>query len=1015
LTVHCKNISFLEAWPFSFVTGPAKCHNVVLKLHVACHAVVLGKCTISGIPQQHGVSFCVHNHGQDSCSQQQTTLIQSCEHDCIGCDEATVNNQLNGCLDTLGNKAAYGTTFCKKGLPCSALQHGILAKCLANCATCKIAATKTVLGDCMADRDRTRGGTRAVELLSTGCQTGAQCNTAQENMAAKCLQNCDGCDRKKVAAFVAACTIVGHGAAVTTIEDACSVRPPVQPGPPPRVICSSLQLQVMDRCRSNCAKCDVTSVATQLDDCYTSSGVLARDNTCVHFQQTPPSHLCSALQMALISHCKADCAGCKKSVVNTVLNNCTSVGVKQVAGATFCAHGGHCDQVQHRIVAQCMADCSKCDLILAKKSLKDCTTESLYDTNVQQRAVELLSSVCNTGQPCSPLQEAVVARCIKNCKKCEKLKDKTSTVLGTCTEAGRSAMSTIRATCAAPPSPPACSQLQQGVETQCTQHCAQCTRADVAVTMKTCVMPSGLPATAAISAQCGALVPPPPQTGPKKCTSVQQKVIADCKSNCLTCNTTDAANALLGCRLDTDTRPQQPGKTFCVVTVQSCTAAQNLQLAKCLSNCPKCNVAQTKAAMGTCRAEMDHVWLGVPAIDLIERECAHHTPCSPLQQAVAVKCTQNCKACDFTNVGVVLGMCDEKGHGAAVTFITDTCHNTDAHAPAVNSECTLLQSASMSQCQKSCQTCKVGQVRKMLGDCVMQNGQAAALQMCPGIQFQPTDGCSQLQERYIRSCSDDCMKCNVNDADKTLKQCKIGGVAQIAGNTFCKQGQACTARQHAVLTTCITNCATCNKAQTRATLGDCMAATDTVYGGVRAMQLMTTQCSTGVMCSDLQHKLIAQCVAKCGSCDRVAIATVVGSCTLSKHGTAASYIADSCDPKTPSGPPQCSKLQQAVVAQCRRNCKACDTTSAMKQVGDCMLPNKVAAKNDLCVHMHVIPDPTTVGVCTPLQMAVIRHCTNNCHKCDVKDMGVVLAKCTISGTPQAYGATFCSGASVGSG
>jgi hypothetical protein len=80
-----------------------------------------------------------------------------------------------------------------------------------------------------------------------------------------------------------------------------------------------------------------------------------------------------------------------------------------------------------------------------------------------------------------------------------------------------------------------------------------------------------------------------------------------------------------------------------------------------------------------------------------------------------------------------------------------------------------------------------------------------------------------------------------------------------------------------------------------------------------------------------------------------------------------------------------------------------------------MLPNKVAAKNDLCVHMHVKPDLTRVGVCTPLQMAVIKHCTNNCHKCDVKDMGVVLAKCTISGTPQAYGATFCSGASVGSG
>ena len=92
------------------------------------------------------------------------------------------------------------------------------------------------------------------------------------------------------------------------------------------------------------------------------------------------------------------------------------------------------------------------------------------------------------------------------------------------------------------------------------------------------------------------------------------------------------------------------------------------------------------------------------------------------------------------------------------------------------------------------------------------------------------------------------------------------------------------------------------------------------------------------------------------------------------------------------------------------HCRKCDVAAITKKVGECVLPNHELARNDLCVHIQ--PDLTKKGVCTPLQLAVIKHCTNNCHKCDVKDMQVGLSKCTISGIPQHYGTTFCGGSGL---
>lgn len=47
------------------------------------------------------------------------------------------------------------------------------------------------------------------------------------------------------------------------------------------------------------------------------------------------------------------------------------------------------------------------------------------------------------------------------------------------------------------------------------------------------------------------------------------------------------------------------------------------------------------------------------------------------------------------------------------------------------------------------------------------------------------------------------------------------------------------------------------------------------------------------------------------------------------------------------------------------------------------------------------------GVCTPLQMAVITHCQEDCDSCDDTNVETVLAGCAVDGVQQVKGVTFC--------
>jgi len=157
-------------------------------------------------------------------------------------------------------------------------------------------------------------------------------------------------------------------------------------------------------------------------------------------------------------------------------------------------------------------------------------------------------------------------------------------------------------------------------------------------------------------------------------------------------------------------------------------------------------------------------------------------------------------------------------------------------------------------------------------------------------------------------------------------------------------------------------------------------------------------------------------VADCDACDRMATGTVVGSCTEEGHGTALSYIEDSCSappPSPPAGqpagpppPPACSELQQAVMDQCTTDCAECRVDTVQTVLGDCVLIGGALARDNMCAHIDVTP-PTPQGVCTPLQSAVITHCASSCDTCDPGSIETVLAGCTVDGVAQAKGSTFC--------
>lgn len=560
----------------------------------ACDAesvrAILGDCVLdSGAAARDELcSSPVVSNLNEACSTLQLSVIRQCSDNCIDCHVDDVATILLDCTVS-GVQQRYGETFCDIGAAaeCTPAQHDSLVACLSNCASCDQDSATELLGDCVTDTD-TGAGTRAADLVQTRCASGQLCTNSQQTVAARCLQNCDACDQENARMVLGACTLDGHGAAVHTLETCNARNPPAvaetgsshaePPPPPPAPVCSLLQNSVMGRCADDCDSCDVDTIKTIVANCVTAEGNLARETLCTHIEQTESLRTCSALQLAVITQCATDCAGCDFASTNIILAGCTLDEVAQVAGSdgTVCRSGAACSALQHQRLVDCIQLCDACDTEDTISQLGDCVVD-VDRVEGGVRAVEQIATLCNLGVACTPIQETAIARCLRDCSACNRVA--TGQLVGSCTSDGGSAATLIAAHCDAPPPPPpplpaldaaspssptpsptapSCSTLQSGLYRQCIENCAGCRLESVLVVLGACTNELGDPARDELLAACGDSVAPTPapSTGPQQCTAVQERMVDDCTEDCLGCSTEDTNRALAGCVSADGTTPQ---------------------------------------------------------------------------------------------------------------------------------------------------------------------------------------------------------------------------------------------------------------------------------------------------------------------------------------------------------------------------------------------------------------------------------------------------------------------------
>ena len=129
-----------------------ECHQDCKACQVDKVRIIIGDCLLeNGSPARSNMCTQVAQTSIDrdgGCSSLQEAVIESCTNDCAGCSMFNTNSVLTGCtIDGLAQEA--GGTFCIHGPSCSALQHSVLARCLSNCDACNKDSTTIVLGDCV--------------------------------------------------------------------------------------------------------------------------------------------------------------------------------------------------------------------------------------------------------------------------------------------------------------------------------------------------------------------------------------------------------------------------------------------------------------------------------------------------------------------------------------------------------------------------------------------------------------------------------------------------------------------------------------------------------------------------------------------------------------------------------------------------------------------------------------------------------------------------------------------------
>jgi hypothetical protein len=146
------------------------------------------------------------------------------------------------------------------------------------------------------------------------------------------------------------------------------------------------------------------------------------------------------------------------------------------------------------------------------------------------------------------------------------------------------------------------------------------------------------------------------------------------------------------------------------------------------------------------------------------------------------------------------------------------------------------------------------------------------------VQFGENVTCNEEQLKAIRNCSTACSRneCNYENLSVILGNCRINGIPQSYGETFCmNENNNCLSIQRQYIENCSKDCFSCDADTSDITLGGCLINNiQQIYGDTFCSDLNVNTCSIE------QIGYYERCKENCNSCNRIAADTFMNNCTI---------------------------------------------------------------------------------------------------------------------------------------
>ena len=155
------------------------------------------------------------------------------------------------------------------------------------------------------------------------------------------------------------------------------------------------------------------------------------------------------------------------------------------------------------------------------------------------------------------------------------------------------------------------------------------------------------------------------------------------------------------------------------------------------------------------------------------------------------------------------------------------------------------------------------------------------------VEFGENVDCNEEQLKAIRNCSSNCSRneCNYENLNVILGGCRINGIPQSYGETFCMDdANSCLSIQKQYIESCSRDCYSCDADTSDITLDGCLINNiPQVYGD--------TFCSDNNIniCSKEQIDYYERCKRNCDSCNRIIADTFMNNCTIDGEKPIHSY------------------------------------------------------------------------------------------------------------------------------